>query len=234
MTTVAIMQPTYLGWAGYFSLIDQADIFILDDQAQYVAKSWHSRNRIRTGGGNIVWLTVPVHGHRAPLNTIEIANEREWISKHWATIEQAYRKTPGWEHLSGYIRTPFDRDWQYLTDFTTDVIGRLARCLGISTYVVHASTLGPTRPGMADRISDLCHHVDATTLLNTRTAEQYLDESMLDHIRIQWHDYHHPTYGQAGQEWQSHLSVLDLLAHCGKDSLNVIRGNPIGNLHSNP
>ena len=42
----AIMQPTYLPWAGYFNLINQVDIFFFLDDAQFAKQSWHNRNRI--------------------------------------------------------------------------------------------------------------------------------------------------------------------------------------------
>jgi hypothetical protein len=45
---IAISQPTYLPWIGYFDLIDQVDRFVLLDDAQFVKQSWDQRNRIKT------------------------------------------------------------------------------------------------------------------------------------------------------------------------------------------
>ena len=38
MTKVAIMQPTYLPWAGYFGLMMASDIFIFLDNVQFEKK----------------------------------------------------------------------------------------------------------------------------------------------------------------------------------------------------
>ena len=56
---VAIMQPTYLPWLGYFALMDRVDCFILLDTVQFARRSWQQRNRIKTARGPL-WLTVPV------------------------------------------------------------------------------------------------------------------------------------------------------------------------------
>ena len=56
---VAIMQPAYLPWLGYFSLMDQVDKFVILDTVQFARRSWQQRNRIKTADG-INMLTVPV------------------------------------------------------------------------------------------------------------------------------------------------------------------------------
>ena len=43
----AIMQPTYLPWLGYFSMIDDVDVFVFLDSVQLVKRSWQVRNRIK-------------------------------------------------------------------------------------------------------------------------------------------------------------------------------------------
>ena len=41
---VAICQPTYLPWLGYFDLIDQVDVFILLDDVQFEKQSWQRQS----------------------------------------------------------------------------------------------------------------------------------------------------------------------------------------------
>ena len=59
MTSVAIMQPTYLPWLGYFALMDRVDIFVFLDSVQFERRSWQQRNRIKGPDGPRM-LTVPV------------------------------------------------------------------------------------------------------------------------------------------------------------------------------
>src|SRR3546814_16966306 len=69
MTTIAIMQPTYLPWIGYFGMIDRADIFVFLDSVQFARRSWQPRNRTKTANGPLM-LTVPVHKKGARDQTI--------------------------------------------------------------------------------------------------------------------------------------------------------------------
>lgn len=224
MTTVAIMQPSFLGWVGYYDLVDQADAFILDDLSQFVAKSWHSRNRILGRDGNVVWLTIPVHCHRAPLYEIEVAGDA-WRQKHWRTIESAYGHAPGWLMLEDAIEWAYRHDeWDcFLASFTSYLIQNTADTLGISTPIIRASSLGPTRPGMTERLVDYCGMVNADVLLDTPGAQAFLTAPMLAPIRIDWHRYEPAYYSQGDQPWHPYLSVIDLIAWHGTDALSIIR-----------
>ena len=56
---LAISQPTFLPWAGYFSLIDYVDHFIFLDDVQFEKRSWQQRNYISLDKKKFL-LTVPV------------------------------------------------------------------------------------------------------------------------------------------------------------------------------
>ena len=53
------MQPTFLPWLGYFSLIDAVDEFVFFDHVQFEKRSWQQRNKIRTYDKEM-WISVPV------------------------------------------------------------------------------------------------------------------------------------------------------------------------------
>ena len=59
MTIVAINQPGYLPWMGFFKRIMYSDIFVFLDDVQYLKKDWQNRNKIRTSQ-SWMWLSVPV------------------------------------------------------------------------------------------------------------------------------------------------------------------------------
>ena len=56
---VAIMQPTFLPWIGYFALIHEVDTFVFLDSVQFAKRSWQQRNQIKTASG-AQWITMPV------------------------------------------------------------------------------------------------------------------------------------------------------------------------------
>ena len=92
---VAIMQPGYLPWLGYFDLVAMADVFVLYDDVQFDKGSWRNRNRI-VGRGEPMFLSVPIRT-AGRLNQLirdtEVADER-WQRTHLKTIAQTYRHAP--------------------------------------------------------------------------------------------------------------------------------------------
>jgi hypothetical protein len=78
---VAIHQPQYLPWLGYFDKIDKADKFVFLDTVQFKKNEWQNRNKIRTVHG-CQWLTVPTL-YRFPerICEVKINNSVRWQHK---------------------------------------------------------------------------------------------------------------------------------------------------------
>ena len=56
---IAVHQPQYLPWLGYFDKMRRADVFCYLNDVQYKKNEWQNRNRIKNAQG-WQWLTVPV------------------------------------------------------------------------------------------------------------------------------------------------------------------------------
>lgn len=226
MRTAAIMQPTYLSWLGYYHLIDQADTFTLLDTVQLNTRSWQTRNRIRARDGNTVWLTIPVHASRdQTIATTRIDNTQPWQRKHWRTIQAAYSHAPHWDDLDRILWPHYETRYAWLADLTSSLIRNLADHLGITTPISLASDLPPTSTDRIIRLADICHHHHADTFIEP-TGGTYLagQNALAGGIHLTWHDYRHPVYSQGNQPFQAQLSIIDLIAWHGPDSLAIIRG----------
>lgn len=64
MLTVAVMQPYFIPYAGYFRLFAATDLFVIYDCVQFPRRGWVHRNRLRRQDGDAAWLTLPLK--RAP------------------------------------------------------------------------------------------------------------------------------------------------------------------------
>lgn len=58
--TVAIMQPYFAPYAGYFRLIAAADLFVIYDCVQFPRRGWVHRNQLPDAAGRLQWLTLPL------------------------------------------------------------------------------------------------------------------------------------------------------------------------------
>ena len=91
--TIAIHQPNYLPWLGYFHKMTKCDIFVILDNVQYEKNLFQNRNRIKTSQG-IIWLTLPIK-RKFPqlLCEAKFADFSEKRKKQLRTIEINYKKT---------------------------------------------------------------------------------------------------------------------------------------------
>tara|TARA_Y100000780_G_scaffold41535_1_gene33544 strand:+ start:81 stop:389 length:309 start_codon:yes stop_codon:yes gene_type:complete len=93
VTIVAIHQPEYLPWLGFFKKMMNSELFVFLDDAQFRKKGWQNRNRIRTKNGTAL-LSIPVHAHSYPnINEITIDNNKNWakgIKNQYCIIMQEH------------------------------------------------------------------------------------------------------------------------------------------------
>jgi hypothetical protein len=226
--TVAIHQPHYLPWTGYVEKWDQADLFLILDDAQFSRGGWQNRNAIKTAGGRQM-LTVPVrHGGFRSLRDVEIDYSRPWQRTHIRTLQQAYAQAPHRHLLGTFLAEVYCRQWGSLGDLAVRCTLTLGRMLGIETPVVRSSTLAPVPGRRSDRLAALCRQLGADVYLAGDGCRVYLDDQPFHEagIEVRWQGFTHPTWPQLHRKlgFVSHLSALDLLLNTGPEARTVLRG----------
>ena len=225
--TIAIMQPTYLPWIGYFDLIDQSDCFVLLDSVQFDRRSWQQRNRIRNREC-AQWLTVPVltKGRRYQrICEVEIDQSRNFAEKHIATIQHCYNKAPYFSDYFGGFTSILLEKHTRLSSLNVELIRWLCKSIGIFTELCESSTAEVTG-NRVELLVNLCQQVDANRYLSPVGSKGYIEENNLfeeNDIALEYHSYEPPEYRQSSQEFIPYLSVLDLLFNVGTESLSVMQ-----------
>lgn len=227
---VAIHQPQYLPWIGYFDKMRRADVFCYLDNVQYKKNEWQNRNRIKTAGG-MQWLTVPV-GYRFPqkISEVRINPAVNWRHKHLQALITNYRRAPFFEEYIDFFDEMYSNCWTLLAELNMTFTERLRRLLGLADKpTVMASDLDlsdePTR-----RLIDICRSVGADTYLSGPDGANYMDLEKFRQsgIEVVFQEFCHPFYPQRFGRFQSHLSIVDLLFNCGPGSMQkIIAANPV-------
>lgn len=229
MTTVAILQPGFLPWLGFFDQMIRSDRFVYYDDVQFDKHGWRNRNRIKAASGP-AWLTVPVRhsGHHGQsIAETEIDHTRPWSQKMVRTIEQAYARSPHCRRYTQELGEVLcaEPKTTLLLDLDLRIIELMRRWLEIDTPVVRASALG-IEGGQSDRLVAICRHFGADRYLSGNAAKSYLAQELFDAagISVVWQDYQHPEYRQLHGAFIPYLSALDLVLNLGPDSPKAIRG----------
>jgi len=224
---VAIMQPTFLPWSGYFALMLQAEKFVFLDSVQFVRRSWQQRNRIKTPDGPL-WLTVPVlsRGARDQLiSEVQIDHTSGWIEKMVRTITHHYARAPHFVPHAEAVFAILRKRHERLADLNIELIAHLQGALAIECALVRSSTLGGSGH-KADLLASLCAELGAKAYVAAVGSKEYIDESTAFQergIEVRYNSYQALAYPQLHGPFEPFLSVLDLLLNVGPQSAARIR-----------
>jgi hypothetical protein len=224
---VAIMQPTYLPWIGYFALMESVDTFIILDSVQFSKRSWQQRNQIKTESG-LKWLTVPVisKGKREQLITdVEIDYFGKFPENHINMIKQNYKKSPFFNDYSEKFFNIFRKKHKYLSLLSVDLILLIRVILNIETEIKYSSNFA-TQGSKGELLAELCENVGAKEYISPPGSKVYLDVSEAfdrQQTQIRYFDYKHLQYPQIFDDFVPYMSVIDLLFNCGPESLSIIK-----------
>lgn len=224
---IAIHQPQYLPWLGYFAKMDQVDCFVLLDNVQFKKNEWQNRNRIKTAAG-WQWLTVPVlHRFPQPLSEVRIDHDAPWSRKHLQALLSNYAAAPFFDVYRPFFQEMYARKWCLLADLNRAYLTYLVEALGIRTRVVRASTLAVPEGIMSTaRLVAICQALGADTYLSGAGGRDYLEVERFEAvgIRVCFQTFQCPRYLQCFGAFVPNLSIVDLLCNCGDRSLRILRG----------
>jgi hypothetical protein len=210
---VAIHQPQYLPWMGYFGKILLSDAFVILDTVQYVKNEWQNRNRLRTPQG-WQWITVPVEYHY-PQTILETRiNQRQpWARKHVNTLRQLYSKAPYFKSLFPAYKAVYQRHWESLAELNVELLYVLLEQLGIQRTLYRSSQMNIQSEDPTGRLIEICAGFDASTYLSGENGRHYLDRYRFEEagLSLGFQAFDHPTYTQLHPGFESHLSIVDAL-----------------------
>lgn len=224
---IAVHQPQYLPWLGYFDKIDRADIFVLLDNVQFKKNEWQNRNKIKTADG-WQWLTVPVM-YRFPqmINEVEINNKERWQHKQRQTIVSNYKRASCWNFLEVFFEDLLQSHWQTISQLNIYVVKKLVEILGIKTPLFIASEMEQLPEDPDERLIAITKYYGADTYLAGSGGRDYMNMEKYEEngIKVVFQDYRHPVYNQLFGDFLPFMSVIDLMYNHGNESLTILRGN---------
>ncbi len=192
---------------------------------QYQPKDWNNRNRIKTIDRPI-WLTIPVlrKGYlEKKVCDMAINNDMPWARKHWKSLRTNYAKAPYFRKYADFFEGTYNHQWETLVELNEYMLRWFLDTLGIKTAVESAED-HDFQGHKGDLILDMCHKLGAEVYIFGAQGKDYTDEVAFREagITLIFQDYSHPVYPQLHGNFQSHLSIIDLLFNCGDDSLDIL------------
>ncbi len=224
MTRVAVHQPDFLPYPGFFRKMVLSDVFVLYDTAQYSRRGYHNRNRIKTSRG-VSWITVPVRvSGFPPIREVLVDNAQDWPRRLWKRIEVNYGRAPYFDDyaadLGGILR---GRRWERLAELNVALLELVRRALSIDTPLLlasglpHAESDDPTA-----KILGLTRSAGGNVYLSGPGGVDYLDRSQFRDVGLEFSSFEAVPYPQLWGRFAPNLSILDALFNCGPRTRSLL------------
>jgi len=174
-TTVAIMQPYFLPYAGYFRLFAASDLFVIYDCVRFPRRGWVHRNRLRAASGEERWLTLPLE--KASQNTLIRdlrfpANADQLLADRLRKFPLVAKDPDGIEHILAALRELQGSPLDYIERLLEHIV---TYC-GISWNVVRSSSLNvPAEVRGQDRILEITRRLGARSYVNAAGGRDLYD-----------------------------------------------------------
>lgn len=174
MAAIAIMQPYFLPYAGYFRLIAQTDLLVIYDCVQFPRRGWLHRNKLLDARGEEQWLTLPLK----PAPQDVLIRDLQFADDARAAIADRLRPFPvaarggAHEPLLHRVRQAEGSPGDYIAGLLEEA----CRLLGLRWNVVRSSSLDvPQSYRAQDRILEIARRLGATRYLNAPGGRDLYD-----------------------------------------------------------
>ncbi len=227
--TIAIHQPNFIPWIGYFFKISRCDVFVLLDNVQYTKNGFINRNRIKTPQGEN-WLTLPVvqsGKFGQDIKDTKIFNKEYSVKKVIATIASNYKKTPYFDKYFTEISDILNKSNDDLCQLNSTLIKWVVTDLDIKTKLIFASELDTISGESTERLVSICKKLNGTDYLAGFGSKKYQDDHLFtaENINVINTPFKHPSYPQVWGEFLPSMSIIDLLFNCGPEAKTILNNS---------
>lgn len=219
---VAIMQPYFLPYIGYWQLLNAVDVFVVYDNIKYTKKGWINRNRFLLNNAPEVF-TLPL---KSGADDLDI-NQRMLAANFDRTkmvrqFENAYRKAIHSEEIK-IIKQCVEDKSDNLFDFIFNSIKTVATELQINTEIIRSSSLPFDHKMLKsqDKVLAICNHFGANQYINPiGGTELYVhDDFIKQNIELKFLQSRMVPYTQSKiGEFTPWLSIADILLNVGTEN----------------
>ncbi|MBZ0182681.1 MAG: WbqC family protein [Melioribacteraceae bacterium] len=212
---IAIMQPYFLPYIGYFQLINAVDKFIILDDVNFIKKGWINRNRIVFEGQEIRF-TIPLKkaSQNKKICEIEISTDTNWKEKLISTFNQKYGKADSYNKVFPLIKECILSIENNLSTFVTESLKKISNYLGISTEFINTSrNYNIDFLNGQEKIIEICKKENADHYLNLSGGRDlYKNEEFANNnIKLSFMKMNYFEYKRMNQKFVPSLSIVDVL-----------------------
>lgn len=220
---LAIMQPYFFPYIGYFQLIKSVDKIVMLDDVNYINRGWINRNRILVNG-QVKLITIPLvqASQNKHILDIELLSELKWKDNLLKTIEFNYKKAPYFKDVYSIVQSIILFEELNLSSYIHNSLLQICHYLDINTVIEATSSKYENgHLKAAEKILDICLQEKAQIYINPIGGTELYDRRLFEKNDIQLNfiqskEFEYKQYNTKFVPW---LSLVDVLMFNSKEQI---------------
>jgi hypothetical protein len=218
---LAIMQPYFLPYIGYFQLIESVDKFVIYDDVNFIKKGWINRNSILLNEKAHLF-SLPISGvsQNKKIRELKLADNKTWQRKFLSTLALSYAKAPYYQNVRILLERIFSYHSTSVADFIAYSLQQICNYLTLSTSIISSSNIYMNAHLIGEaRIIDICLQEKTSIYINAAGGKNLYDKSSFleNKIELKFLCGIPPEYSQFNKSFVSGLSIIDVLMFNSKE-----------------
>lgn len=221
--TLAIMQPYFFPYIGYWQLIHAVDMHVIYDDVNYIKGGWINRNYILlNGGAKLINLQLRNASPNKLIFETELMCDELYNRKLLKTIEQAYKKALYFNDVFPLIEGIILQNEKSLSKYLAGLITRVCGYLGINTRLVLSSeTEKDNSLKGQDKVLEICGILGANRYINAIGGMELYSKGAFEkhNIELSFIKTREIKYKQYNNEFVPNLSIIDVMMFNSKEEI---------------
>jgi hypothetical protein len=222
--SLAVMQPYFLPYVGYFQLMAKVDTFVLYDDVNFINRGWINRNRINiNGAAHMVTVPLMQASQNRLICEIDISSDAAWRNRMLKSVQQAYARSSQFARVFPLIESIIQHPVQNLAGYLRHSLVVLRDHLRLKTEIVATSRRYENAELKAQaRIIDICQREQADLYINSIGGTELYDREEFSARGLQL-AFLQPAlrpHSDASLPFLPGLSIVDLLMHNDPDCVS--------------
>ena len=228
---LAIMQPYFLPYIGYFQLINAVNKFIIYDDVNFIKGGWINKNNLlREHQKKLFTLPLTDLSSFVTIEKTRIDAKQYplWSKKFKKTLSHTYKKAPFYIKISELIFSALDTPPQSISNLNTALLKQICSYLSIQTeFVDHSSLYQNSNLHAQERILDICKQEETTHYINPVGGIDLYDKNdfLEKDIQLSFIQSGDISYKQFNHEFIPNLSIIDVLMFNSVDDIKKMLNN---------
>ena len=223
---IAIIQPYFFPYIGYFQLINVVDKFVIYDDVNFIKRGWVNRNKILVNGqAKLITIPCVKASQNKLINEVEVGLDQKSKNRLLKIFYHAYNKAHFFGDILPLVEETLNIEAQHIGELAAKSIIEVCNFLNIEKKIIPTSTIFQNRElKKADRLIDICKISGCQDYINPIGGTKIYTKEYFKEKGINLHflKSEYTEYRQFDNEFIPWLSIVDVLMFNAKDQVKEL------------